>query len=380
MFSLGENPAAQVKTALLKESETEGGDDAARPRNRNDASAAKGSNTMISSMISRRALGKLLAATSALGLMSAPALAQEVTIRLATVNPPTGESFIMAEEAAERVTERTEGRVQFQMFPSAQLGSTTDSIEQASQGQPVMTFTSASFLAGFGVPELAIVEGPFIVENTEEAERLAFSDLMMGYYDDLAQAAGIRVVALNWFDGPRHMIGNAGYPHPDDLEGVRMRVPPVETWIKTFEPLDVLATTVEAAEVYSALSQGVVSAAEAPLTGLRASGWQEVAKHITLTGHFNLFLGWVMSEETYQALSEEDRAILMEEFRVGGQDLTALSKGLEDEVRAEFEEQGVTFHEADVQAYRDQTASFYTSFPDWPEGLYDRVRAAATGE
>jgi len=328
---------------------------------------------------SLRRLAAAVTLTTMLAGLSGAALAQDVTIRIATVNAPTSESWKGVMATAERVTQRTEGRVAFQGFPSGQLGTTTDSIEQASQGLPVMTFTSASFLSSFGVPELSIVEGPFVVSNTQEAENLAFSALMQGYYDRLAESAGIRVVALNWFDGPRHMIGTAGYPSPADLKGVRMRVPPVETWLKTFEPLGVIATTVEAAEVYSALSQGVVTAAESPLTGLRASGWQEVAKEITLTGHFNLFTGWVMSEAAFQQLSEGDRDILLEEFRKGGQDLTAVSAGLESEIRAEFEAQGVTFHEADLDAYRQATASFYTSFPNWPEGLYDQVRAAATG-
>ena len=87
-----------------------------------------------------------------------------------------------------------------------------------------------------------------------------------------------------------------------------------------------------------------------------------------------------MSEAAFQQLTEGDRAILLEEFRKGGQDLTEVSANLETEIRAEFEASGVTFHEADLDAYRDATASFYTSFPDWPEGLYDQVRAAATGE
>ena len=312
-------------------------------------------------------------------LLASVALAQDVTIKLSTVNAPTSESWKAALAAAERVTARTEGRVAFEAFPSAQLGSTTESIEQASQGLPVMTYTSASFLSTFGVPELSIVEGPFVVENAEEGERLAFSPLMQGFYDRLAETAGLHVVALNWFDGPRHMIGNAAYPTPDALKGVRMRVPPVETWLKTFEPMGVIATTVEAAEVYSALSQGVVTAGESPLTGLRASGWQEVAKEITLTGHFNLFTGWVMSEAAYQAMGEADRAVLMEEFRTGGQELTKLSADLEGQIRTEFEAQGVTFHEADIGAYREATAGFFTSFPAWPEGLYDQVRAAATG-
>jgi TRAP-type C4-dicarboxylate transport system substrate-binding protein len=176
------------------------------------------------------------------------------------------------------------------------------------------------------------------------------------------------------------MIGTAPYPRPTDLQGVRMRVPPVETWIKTFEPLGVVATTVEAAEVYSALSQGVVTAAESPLTGLRASRWYEVAKHITLTGHFNLFTGWVMSEATLKRLSEGDRAILMEEFRKGGQELSKLSEDRAAEIRKQFEAAGVTFHNADVEAYRKATAGFYSSFPKWPAGLYDKVRAAAAGK
>lgn len=317
-----------------------------------------------------------LAIATAIALPAATADAQEITLRIASVNPPTALSVQIAEQVAERVTERTDGRVAFQVFPSAQLGSTTDSLEQASQGQPVITFTSASFMSQFGVPELAAVEGPFVVANAEEGENLAFSELMNGYYETLAETSGIRVLALNWFDGARHMIGSEPYPTPSDLKGVKMRVPPVETWLNTFEPLGVVATTVEAAETYSALAQGVVTAAEAPVTGLRASKWFEVAQEITLTGHFNLFLGWVTSEAVMQSLSDEDRTILMEEFRRGGHELTQQSIEQESAIRAEFEAAGVTFHEADLPAYRAATASFWSS---WPDGFYDEIRAAASG-
>jgi TRAP-type transport system periplasmic protein len=329
--------------------------------------------------ISRRDVLSGLLATAIAGLPAGRASAQSVTIRIASVNPPTAESVVTVQKVADRVTQRTQGRIVFQLFPSGQLGTTNDSLEQASQGQPVITYTSASFMASFGVPELAIVEGPFIISSNEEGDRLAFSSLMQGYYDQLAAKSGIRILALNWFDGPRHMIGTAPYPKPGDLKGVLMRVPPVETWIKTFEPLGVVATTVEAAEVYSALAQGVVKAAESPLTGLRASKWYEVAKHITLTGHFNLFTGWVMSEGAFRKLSDGDRAILLEEFRKGGQELSNLSAERGAQIRKEFEAAGVTFHDADIPAYRQATASFYRSFPKWPDGLYDKVRAAVTG-
>jgi len=324
--------------------------------------------------LTRRAALAMLGATP-LGLAASRVLAQDTTFRIASVNAPTALSNTLAEETGNRIMERTEGRVSFQMFPSAQLGSTTDTIEQASQGQPTIAYTSASNLSQFGVPELAAVEGPFIVANAQEAERLANSELMQGYYDQLAETAGLRVLALNWFDGARHMIGTEPYVNPSDLAGVKMRVPPLETWLKTFEPMDVVATTVEAAEAYSALSQGVVSAGESPLTGLRANRWYEVVKEITLTGHFNLFLGWVTSEQAFLAMSEADRAIMLEEFRRGGQKLTEQSIAQEAEIRADFEAAGVTFHDPDLEAYRAATSSFYE---DMPKGLFDKIRAAAS--
>lgn len=328
--------------------------------------------------ITRRALVGAAAIAALAATMTAASAQTE--IRIASVNPPTTESLVVVQRVADRITKRTQKRVTFKLFPSGQLGTTNDSLEQASQGQPIITYTSASFMSTFGVPELSVVEGPFIVANNEEGERLAFSPLLQGWYDQLAAKSGIRIVSLNWFDGPRHMIGTAGYSKPDALKGVKMRVPPVETWLKTFEPLGVVATTVEAAEAYSALSQGVVTAAESPLTGLRASKWFEVVKHITLTGHFNLFTGWVMSEATFKSLSEGDRAVLLEEFRKGGKELSDLSLAKAAEIRKEFEAAGVTFYDADIEAYRKATAGFYTSFPQWPAGLHEKVLAAAAGK
>ena len=85
-----------------------------------------------------------------------------------------------------------------------------------------------------------------------------------------------------------------------------------------------------------------------------------------------------MSEGSFKKLSDGDRAILLDEFRKGGQDLSNLSAERAAQIRKEFEAAGVTFHDADIAAYRQATASFYRSFPKWPDGLYDKVRAAAT--
>lgn len=324
----------------------------------------------------RRFLGmSALAACLALGMA---AHAQErVELRLAHVLQPVAQAHIVATEVATRVRERTGGRVSITVFPAAQLGTTTEIIQQASQGQPVIGYGDAAYLSTFGVAELAALGGPFVVADNDEANRLANSALVNGWFDRLAERSGIRVLALNWFDGARHIIGRRGYPRPDDLRGVLIRVPPIPTWVRTFQPVGAVPTTVEAQEVYSALSQGVVEAAESPLVGMAAFRWQEVAKTITLTGHFNLFLGWSMSERVFQRISAADRAILVEEFRQGGVELTRRNAAALGEVRQRFQAAGVTFVDADIEAYRRATTPFFSSFPDWPAGLIEQIRAAA---
>lgn len=330
-------------------------------------------------MITRRSFLTAAAAGAAVLPFARPALAQSrVEIRLAHVNQTTFPGHEPAVRAAERITERTNGRITFKIFPGGQLGTTTDMVEQASQGEPIITYTDAAYMASFGVPELSILGGPFLIDSIEEGYKLHESALVQGWFDRLAEGAGIRVLGLNWFGGARHVVGAAPYPKPSDLAGVKIRVPPVETWRKTFEPTGAICVTVEAAETYSALSQGVVDAAESPIMSLESNLWTEVAPHVTLTGHFELFTGWVMSGGTYDALSAEDRAIVKEEFVKGGLDNSNATATRIAAARARMEALGVTFTEADLDAYRQATRSFYDSFPAWPDGLYDQVRAAVT--
>jgi TRAP-type C4-dicarboxylate transport system substrate-binding protein len=330
-------------------------------------------------MITRRNFVAGAAAGAAMLPLARPALSQNVLeIRVAHVNQTTFQGHAPMVAATEKITARTNGRLVFRIFPGAQLGTTTEMVEQASQGEPIITYTDAAYMASFGVPELSILGGPFLIDNIDQGFKLHDSELVAGWYDRLAEGAGIRVLALNWFGGARHVVGKAAYPEPSDLKGVKIRVPPVETWRKTFEPLGAIPTTVEAAETYSALSQGVVDAAESPILSLESNLWTEAAPHITLTSHFELFTGWAMSGAVFDGLSDEEKAIVTEEFRNAGVESSRDAASKIAAARGRMEAKGITFTEANIPAYREATASFYTSFPQWPAGLFDAVRAAAT--
>ena len=118
--------------------------------------------------------------------------------------------------------------------------------------------------------------------------------------------------------------------------------------------------------------QGVVDAAEAPLSTLYASRLYEVADTITLTGHFKAVLGWVMGVEYFDSLPEDVQAILLEEFQRGGVEMTAITLAQEQEYQGRLEDEGVEFFDADIEAYAAKTQSFYSRFTP---GLYEEVRS-----
>ena len=89
----------------------------------------------------------------------------------------------------------------------------------------------------------------------------------------------------------RHVISDKGYPSPAEIKGKKVRVPPNPMWVETFKSMGAVPTPLQWSEVYSGLSQGVVDAAEAPLSTLYGSKLFEVKKVVTLTGHFKAVTG-----------------------------------------------------------------------------------------
>lgn len=280
-------------------------------------------------------------------------------------------------EVAERVAERTDGRVTIEVFPSSQLGSEGEVFEQASVGATVMAWGGTDRVSEFAVPDISILLGPYVMDDPLNGfQDFADTDIMSGWVEQVADEAGLRILAMNWYFGDRHIIANSAFEDPDDLRNVAVRVPPSPVFSTIFQTLGSTPVTLEWAEVYTGLSQGVIDAAEAPLSTLYGSSLYEVADTVTLTGHINSSVGWTMSEEVFQRLSAADQEILVEEVRRGGEQARDAFVDSEAEYRELLEAEGVTIVEVDTDAFQEATLGFYDRFPDWSDGLYDDVRAA----
>lgn len=186
----------------------------------------------------------------------------------------------------------------------------------------------------------------------------------------------MRLLALNWYFGPRHVIAHQPLRNPEEMKGKKVRVPPNIMWKETIQAMGGAPTPLEWAEVYTGLAQKVVDAAEAPLSTLVGTRLYEVAKVITLTGHFKAITGMVIGEKFFQTLPPNVQKILEEEAIRAGDEMSAMTLAKQGEFMNALKEKGVTFQQGDVAAFEKATQVVYTKFPAWTPGIYDKVKVA----
>ncbi len=305
-----------------------------------------------------------------------PVRAQDtIRIRFAHSLSTTEPAHLAAEFYAKNVAQRTNNRVQIQVFPSEQLGPGKEVNEMIRQGANVMNITDAGYLSDF-VPDIGVLNGPYLVNTPKEYEKLLASSWYKGVEKRLEQA-GFKLIMANGFFGQRHLIADKPVRRPDDMAGMTVRVPPNTMWIETFKAIGARPTTVQWSEIYNALQQNVVAAAEAPLGSLWGAKLQETRKVISLTGHFTAFVMWPMNAGFFAKLPADVQKVLLEEGKRAGDEMTRITLESNDDYMKKFTQAGVTFvKDVDLAAFQKATAPVYKAFPKWTPGLHDTVMAA----
>ena len=318
----------------------------------------------------------LAAAFLAVALVG-PAQAQDYTFRVTHEMAAQDAINIAAIRFAERVIDRSGGRIDVKVFPAAQIGHDNDTLEQTKSGASLIVITNPGAAAGAEVPDLSVLDGPYLFDTLGDYRTLINSDWFASASDQLEQKGRLKMLAANWLFGVRHLITDHPVRSPDEIVGLKMRIPPLEMWVETFKALEANAQAINWGEVYTALSSGVVDAVEAPLESIWAAKFYEVKKTISMTGHFTNWISPIISAEVFDSMPEDLQTIMLEEAEIAGEIITALALDREQGFREKLEGQGVTFiADVDREAFSAKSKVAYSQISQWTPGLYDTVRAA----
>lgn len=249
----------------------------------------------------------LMGAVAALFLSASLAMAAPVTLKLGHIAEPDNVYGQGADHFAKLVKERSNGEIDIQVFPSSQLGNQRDLVEGLDLGTVDMTLTGTAVLGNF-IPEVAVFDLPFIFRDTDHAYK-ALDTVGM----DLAKKGedrGMITLAI-WENGIRHMTNNKRPVRtPDDMKGLKMRVMEQPVYIEMMKSLGASPTPMAMSELYTALQKGVIDGQENPLGHITTKRFNEVQKHLSLTGHTYAAEPLLISKRAWNKLSPEQQEIV----------------------------------------------------------------------
>lgn len=300
---------------------------------------------------------------------------KKITLKFAHSIPSDSVISKDIETFAEKVNERCDGRLEIQVFADSVMGDDDAVIEQIGRGSYMMNYVDPALLKDY-CPDYAIMFAPYLYDDVSEIKELAFSE----FGEDLAQKcadAGITVLDnMSGYYGTRQTIATHSVADLSEMKGVKFRVPSTPLQIEMVKAMGASPTTVAFSEVYTALQQGVCDAMENPLSLIYAAKFQEVAKHVAMTSHIIAPDGIIISTDVYKSLDEDLQTILKEEAVSFAEYTTEHVLADEEAIKEKMESEGVEFHEADTEAFKEACQVVYTKFPEWSEGLYDRAKKA----
>ena len=252
--------------------------------------------------------------------------------------------------AGDEIKKRTNGRYEVQVFPASSLGKESDINQGLTLGTVDIVLTGASFAAA-SYPPLAVTYFPFIFRDSEHQLKYAKSDVFKELSQGYDSKSGNHITALNYY-GARHLTSNRPVTTPEDMKGLKIRVPDAPAYLAFPKSLGANATPIAFAEVYLALQNGTVDAQENPLPTIMAKKFFEVQKNISLTGHIVDSLLTVVGGELWAKLSAPDKAIftavMQEAAEKTGREIIASEARLVEE----FKKKGVNVINVDKNAFR----------------------------
>jgi tripartite ATP-independent transporter DctP family solute receptor len=232
-------------------------------------------------------------------------------VKYGHVGPPIHPQHHGAVAFAKYVTEKTKGEIEVQVFPLGQLGGERSMTEQVQAGTLHMTAVTSGVLANF-VPEMGIIELPFVYPNRETAYKVLDDKEVKERFAKFCEPK--EFIFIGYTENEFRDMTNSKRPikKPEDLKGLKLRVVESPLFIDTFKTLGANPTPLPFPEIYNALQQKVIDGQDNPLYTSNLMKFMEVNKFATITNHILTECPVVVNKKFWNTLTPEQQKIFRE--------------------------------------------------------------------
>jgi tripartite ATP-independent transporter DctP family solute receptor len=296
-----------------------------------------------------------------------------IELAFALHTAPGGPDHAAVQKFKEMVESRSKNRLKVNLFPGAQLGGERDNLEQLKQGEVALT-QSGDLCISLYAPEYGALIVPFVFPNVETVLK-AWGGWMGKEIKKAQMAKGrVHVVGVQR-RGSRMLTAKKEIRTPDDLKGLKLRLPEIPDWVAVWKELGALPTVVAWPEVFGALQTGVVDGQENPLYLIYTTKLYEVQSHVMLTAHVHACFHWLMSDKVLSSLSADLKDIVLKSAAEASKYGDQLTKDQDEDYKKKLADAKMKVVSVDTKPFMTKAQPAVEKIRQkWAKGVYEEVQ------
>ena len=302
---------------------------------------------------------------------------EPIEVTFAHIFEPGHTLYDLADSFAEQVEAQTNGRVKVNVVPAGALGGMDSNLEALDLGTIDICLAGESYTSTYYAP-LAVSTAPYAFQSWDHFRKYLDSDFFAGLKEGYYETTGNRIIG-SYTSGFRSITANQAIRSPEDLAGVKIRVPDAPAFTAMPIACGASPTPMALAEVYLALQQGVVDAQENPLETSYNQKFYEVCKYICITEHMMEPSHIVVSGAFWDKLTDEEKTIVENIAKSVSAEATDKAEASSNDYVALFEAEKCTIvTDIDKAAFAALCLEFNTSPDrDWTAEQWEALQALA---
>jgi TRAP-type C4-dicarboxylate transport system substrate-binding protein len=242
-------------------------------------------------------------------LMAGTLAAEARELRLSAAPPPASPWGAITQKFVDRVAEVSGGELEIKAYMGGKLGTEQDVAKQIARGRidmGVMSNSAVSLL----VPSFGLLASPYAFDSAEQFDCVADKHLLDTFGEEFDEAG---IVTLSWMEvGYQSIFSQKDMRLPSDLAGVKIRTAPSATDTLFIKEAGGTAVPLAPNDAIPAMKTGQVNAAtQLSVFGITTS-YHKVAPNIVLTRHQHQVGAIIMSQHTWDKLSDEEKGWINE--------------------------------------------------------------------
>lgn len=300
---------------------------------------------------------------------------EKIVLKLGIAHNEGQPTVLACQKLADDVAEKTNGRIEIQVFAGGVLGNETSMRDAVSTGSLHMASLGAGVFGAYTeAANLPVCN--YTWESEEQMLQVLNGDLGKQYINDpVEQTSGIHVIN-GWPQSPRELLTTKPVQSLADLKGMKIRVPAGNAiYEDTWAEYGCLPVALAMDEVYTGLEQNAIDGLEMPVDSLFQGGYHEKAKYLTMTDHMMYLQYLMINKDVWEKLSEEERSIIEECAKDAETYQTELRDENLEDILQQMKDSGVEIYEIDKTEFMKATEPVFDKWMDnWGEEVYNAFR------